>query len=643
MNTLSPNILYNGTEIPLPEVTMLHAGALSLQYMAGALRYIKLGDHEILRQIYAAVRDQNWGTIPGVLSEIRRDIQSDRFELRFTSHHQQKDIDFTWTGTITGHSDDTVVFHFAGEAHSTFQSNRVGFCVLHPMTCAGLPCRVEKVDGTQQFGRFPLAISPHQPFKNIRAIKHEISPEEWVEVRMEGDTFEMEDQRNWTDASYKTYCTPLEKPFPVLITPGTRIEQTITVKLLIPVPTVNTPKEKPISLTLNPTKHYALPSIGLGSASHDEPLSEKELTRLKALNLAHLRVDLRPGQPSLKQCLQSASETAQTLGLGLEGAIHLTENAEAELRLLGELIDRLQPPIARWLIFRHRKPASLESDLKLSREILGKNVPIGGGTDAYFTELNRNRPPLDALDLVSYSINPQVHAFDNASLVETLPVLPVTVDSAGQFSGDKPIVISPITLKIRWNPNATASANASSTNEVPAQVDPRQMSLFGAGWTLGSLKYAAQSGVQSATYYETMGWLGVMERESGSPVPEKFPSIAGSVYPMYHVFADIGEFVGGEVAVLEASHPLLVEGMALQKNGHLRMMLANFTAEAQAIHLTGLNGTFKQRKLDAQNAVYAMCEPEAYRTQAGETLTAEGNLQLTLSPYALITLDGSSS
>lgn len=24
----------------------------------------------------------------------------------------------------------------------------------------------------------------------------------------EGDVFEMEDQRNWTDASYKTYCTP---------------------------------------------------------------------------------------------------------------------------------------------------------------------------------------------------------------------------------------------------------------------------------------------------------------------------------------------------------------------------------------------------------------------------------------------------
>ncbi len=31
---------------------------------------------------------------------------------------------------------------------------------------------------------------------------------------MEGDTYEMEDQRNWTDASYKTYVRPLAYPGP---------------------------------------------------------------------------------------------------------------------------------------------------------------------------------------------------------------------------------------------------------------------------------------------------------------------------------------------------------------------------------------------------------------------------------------------
>ena len=37
---------------------------------------------------------------------------------------------------------------------------------------------------------------------------------------MEGDAFEMEDQRNWADASFKTYVRPLSKPRPYVIAKG---------------------------------------------------------------------------------------------------------------------------------------------------------------------------------------------------------------------------------------------------------------------------------------------------------------------------------------------------------------------------------------------------------------------------------------
>ena len=56
------------------------------------------------------------------------------------------------------------------------------------------------------------------------------------------------------------------------------------------------------------------------------------------------------------------------------------------------------------------------------------------------------------MDLVCYSINPQVHAFDNLSLIETLSAQPETVKSARQFSNNKFIAVSPITLKMRFNP-----------------------------------------------------------------------------------------------------------------------------------------------------------------------------------------------
>src|SRR6185295_16382542 len=45
-----------------------------------------------------------------------------------------------------------------------------------------------------------------------------------------GDLFELEDQRNWGDASYKTYCTPLRKGFPRKVASGTEIGQSVAVR-----------------------------------------------------------------------------------------------------------------------------------------------------------------------------------------------------------------------------------------------------------------------------------------------------------------------------------------------------------------------------------------------------------------------------
>ena len=44
-----------------------------------------------------------------------------------------------------------------------------------------------------------------------------------VACRMEGDAFEMEDQRNWMDASYKTYVRPLALPWPYTIAQGEKL------------------------------------------------------------------------------------------------------------------------------------------------------------------------------------------------------------------------------------------------------------------------------------------------------------------------------------------------------------------------------------------------------------------------------------
>ncbi len=655
MSQLPLRVLYYGKDEPLLEQTELYAGPLSLIFEGGDLRYIRLGDHEILRRVYVAIRDQNWETILPQLSNIQIESWGDTFRITYDVENKQADVHFFWKGTIVGSVDGTITFTMDGEVLSTFRRNRIGFCVLHPMACAGLPCRVEKVDGTLEEGAFPKDISPHQPFMDMRAISHKVTPDVWTEVRFDGDIFEMEDQRNWTDASYKTYCTPLAAPFPVEVKPGAKISQSITLTLKDKGGKLNDTQyairdtNTTINFGVDEKSSTHLPRIGLGVASHGQPLKAKELERLKVLNLSHLRVDIDLTQPDYESALRRATDEARALGVSLEAALFLSDAAEEELRAFAKVVEQVKPPIGTYLIFHTAEPSTSAQWIELAQHHLS-DAKIGSGTNAYFTELNRGQPPVDPrwwkrrkhkpLDLACYSMNPQVHAFDNASLIETLETQAVTVESARQFTDGLPLAVTPITLLPRFNPNATDPEPEPAPGELPVQIDVRQMSLFGAGWTVGSLKYLSESSVSSATYYETNGWRGVMEMKSGSPAPEKFRSSPGGVFPLYHVFADVGEFAGGKVVQTKSSDTLKVDGVALRNEGKARAVLANLSSESQQVRVGDLAESVRVRHLNETNAQAAMSSPEAFREQRDELMqTAGGTLELNLLPYAIARID----
>ncbi len=656
---LPQRVLYYGKDAPLPDQTPLVAGPLRLVYEAGDLRYIRWGDREILRRIYVAVRDHNWGTALPVLSNVQIEQGQDWFRIAYDVDNRLGDIDFCWHGEIHGEADGAIRFSMDGEAHSTFRRNRIGFCLLHPAECAGAPARIEHVNGTVDEAPLPRLIAPQlvvageikpvAPFQEMAGLAHEVGLGRWVEFRFAGDIFEMEDQRNWTDASFKTYCTPLRLPFPQEIRAGTKVSQAVTLRLRAEAqPAAGASLSSARSglwLDLATAKPAVdLPRLGLGVASHGQPLHEREIERLRALHLAHLRVDVRLSEPDWEVRLQQAALEARALGAQLETAIFLSDDAENELERLGQALARIQPPVASWLIFHQNEKSTGERWIDLARPVLLAYDPtarIGSGTNVFFTELNRGRPPAHALDLVCYSINPQVHAFDNLSLIETLAAQAATIESARAFSDDKPLAVTPITLRMRFNPNATGPEPAPAAGELPPQVDERQMSLFGAGWTLGSIKYLAEAGTQSLTYYETTGWRGVMETEAGSPLPDRFPSLPGAVFPLYHVLADVGEFAGGQVLPLASNCPMVVEGLALRKAGRQRLLVANLSAETVQINIAGSGATGGNvRFLDETNAIEAMTQPERFRQQPGELLPAPDDvLRLSLRPFAVACVD----
>ncbi len=641
----SLSILRFGTEVPSDDIVPLNAGTLTLLFekSTGFLRNIRMGDHEIVRCIYAALRDPEWKNVRPVLSGLQIEKDATRFRITFNAVCQRDSIDFRWHGVLTGTPEGTISFEFDGTAESDFRRNRIGICVLHPiLECAGKPCSIEKPDGSLEPGVFPETISPHQPFRQIRAISHEPIPGVRAEVRFEGDVFEMEDQRNWTDASFKTYSTPLEIPFPADVPKGTRIQQKAT--LSVPAParkilSVNLGRGAQLSISTTPV--LGKPRIGLCTATHGNPLSEREMERLKALNLSHLRIDTHFAAPDWTDRFKMAARESTALGVPLQAALILGDNPESELDEFIALCKSLQATISLWLIFQESQPSAPESLIRLAKQKLaplGPNILVAAGADRFFTELNRNRPAADSQALPCFPLTPQAHAIDSMTMVENLAAQIHTVDTAQTFA-PRATVISPVTLR----PRRTAGTTIEGTthpDQLPDWVDPRQMSLFGASWTLGSIaRMALSTKIHSLTYFETTGWTGIMEEENGCPLPGLFPSIPGTVFPVYHLLADLADC--NRLYPTHSSHPLQLEAITLlDSKNRRRILVANLLGETQEIKIKTGTCQARVRYLDETTAMEAMQSPEAFRSREGDLLeSAAGKLSLNLLPCALARVD----
>ena len=264
---------------------------------------------------------------------------------------------------------------------------------------------------------------------------------------------------------------------------------------------------------------------------------------------------------------------------------------------------------------------------------------VAGGTEIYFTEVNRTRPDLSGWDGLCFSITPQIHAFTDTDVVENLDAQGENVRSARAVAGRKPVIVSPITMRRRANFHAAGEPPPTPPGELPDSVDVRQSSLYGAAWTAGSLKYLSESGASSVTYYETTGWRGVVERASGSELPEVFRSVAGEVFPLYHPLADAAEWRGAEVLACESSDVLAAVGLAVcTPDGARRVLVANLTPSDREVVVRPLHGDLSLRRLTEATAAQAASDPAAFRASS-EAASADGELELTLAPYEVVRID----
>ncbi len=628
----------------------LVAGPMTVVFADGDVRAVRLGRHEVVNRIYFALRDRNWGTVPGTISRLKVDRGEDRFLITYRSEHHDGGIRFLWDATIAGESNGTVRFEFEGEALSAFLRNRIGLCVLHPMSAAGDRVVVAHPDGSTTEGMFPKLISPQQPFTEMSAIRHYLPDGGVVETRLEGEIFEMEDQRNWTDATFKTYCTPLRLQFPVEVRAGERIRQSVTISLLSTAEAVGgdsrdegvgarrfarggAAKPRTARVTLNSPAGAKMIPLGLTWNRAAEELTGEERARFAALHLSHLHLELVLSDERCGDELAAASECSRQIGAPLSIALRTGAEARSEIERLLRAAESARPQVESWTVLSEGRPTTSAEHLAIARERLaywGYREPVGAGTRAFFAELNRNHLPIELLDFVTYTVNPQVHASDELSIVETLGGQRATVESARAIAQGKPVHVGPVTLKMQWNPNATSPPAPATSGELPSEVDVRQRLPFAAAWTLGSVKALSEAGAAGATFYEMVGWKGVTERAAGSLLPSLFPSRPGELFPLYHLYAALGEVAGGELITTTSSDSLSFDGLAVRKGSLLRCFIASYAATEQRLRIEGVTGAFELRVLGAKG-------PE---TATAERLSVSGkDMELVLGPHEVVWLD----
>jgi len=561
----------------------------------GFLRQVMVEGCEIVRAIYGAVRDQNWNTVQPEIVVSGIETTDNYFRLQFQVECTADEIAFRWDGTIEGRA-GTLSFKFAGEAKSTFKKNRIGLCLLHPIHgCAGRKCRVHRTDNSWVESEFPLFIAPHQPFKDLGSLSWKPSPDLEASVTFGGEVFETEDQRNWTDASFKTYCTPLERPFPAEIEAGATVDQWITIEFgrIAQLEVADGTGQELIFVSAKEEK--ALPSLGVSSSDCDKPLVAAERALLADLHLNHLRMDVRFNDPRWRESLERATADAKAIGARLQPALFLS--GLEDLRAFVRAVDHQM--LHGCLIFHRDESTTSDQWLGFASQSL-PGVTVVGGTNSYFTELNRQRPT--ARFPAAFSLNPQVHAFDDLSLIENLEGQPETIHSARQFCASG-LYISPITLRPRSNPNAT-TRTLEPPDRLPSSVDTRQRTLFGAAWTAGSLAQLLPApGIESLTYFEMIGWKGLIEAEQGNLLPDQFKSKPGEIFPVYHVFHALAE----AKALLAVTNPIpqKIAAIGFRKHGSTHVLLANLQSETTVAKLRLPVGRLEVQVLSEMNLAAA--------------------------------------
>ncbi len=587
-----------------PDTTRVTHAGFTLDLGRDAIRNITYDGAQIIDLLYTAIRPLDWSTLTA--DEHKEDVQVNGKDCVIT-------ITDSFTGVMTSQTRVTLsasnVFTVDYELNglAEYSVNRWGICFClntadwmgsSVLTSEGAYALKEDispqlvVDGVIQ-GLFPASAEMHLVAPDKRFIK----------ARSSGKVLEAEDQRNWTDNTYKIYSGSLKEPRPFNIAKGSSWKQSVQFEVGAP----NTSTADPGKILVREIE--ALPSIGL-QFNEDSLLAADDLEKaFILLGIDHLRVN----EESLTA--QKVITTASS-GLILEAAL-LSSSSGEELKAEVLHLSKRVPDGSRLLIQREGREVVDVNDLPENHS-LNTYIP---GSDAYLVDLHKNKHEFGSS--ISYSMAPSVHSSDKESIFKTLATQRESVEFA-QENFAAQVFISPITFSTRGNPESGHSRQE-RTKFADPELALSIRSIEGAAWTLGSVFALASANAFSGTWHELFGEFGVIYPKSGGV----------NFSPTFHALSALGAHHAHQITIATSLDNSWVAFENREAKTILVASLRPWTLEITAKVLAGYQSIQSLRGDDVEKSSQIM---DWWSYAEKSPLSAD--FPLTLAPFEIALIRG---
>ena len=587
-----------------PDTTRVTHGGFTLDLAREAIRNIRYEGVQLIDLLYTAIRPSDWSTLKS--DEYDADVKVVGSDCVITINESLANALVATTKVILSASNNfSVAYELKGLAE--YSVNRWGICfclnteewmgatVISAGNSYSLlqdisPQRV--VDGVIQ-GLFPAS---HE-------VKIIAADQRYISAVSSGRVLEAEDQRNWTDNTYKIYSGSLSEPRPFITSAGSTWKQSIAFEVGVPKQT-----------SADPTKILvreieALPSIGL-QFNTDSLLTPDDLEKaLVLLEIDHLRIN--------EEALTSQKiATTASNGLILETAL-LSSNKDEVLKAEVLNLSQRVPAGSRLLIQREGREVVEAAELP-KNDSLNTFIP---GTDAYLVDLHRES--FVFANSVAYSMAPTVHSTDTETIFKTLATQKESIEFAQKFLAPQ-VFISPITFSTRGNPE-TGHSRDRRINFAEPDAAMLIRTIEGAAWTLGSIYSVASAGAFSGSWHELFGEYGIIYSQSGSI---KFS-------PTFHAISALGAHRAHQITIATSLDNSWVAFENREMKKILVASLRPWTIEITAKVLAGYKSIQSLRGDDCEKASQIMDW-----WSFAETAPISAEFPLTLAPFEIALIRG---